>query len=133
MSTKGFKIQIALFALLIIVGAMLGAQAYIDLQLNTSFKQRLAVIAPHISEQQEELLSRNFKKVYIAFDSDKAGLQGTIKYGHYLSLHLSVYIITLKKNTDPDNYSKKEFCRLYRKAVPFQEYISKKLLNRFIV
>ena len=85
-----------------------------------------------ISEQQEELLSRNFKKVYIAFDSDKAGLQGMIKYGHYLSLHLSVYIITLKKNTDPDNYSKKEFCRLYHKAIPFQEYISKKLLNRFI-
>lgn len=90
----------------------------------------VATFGINISEKQEELLSRYFKKIYIAFDGDKAGHQGMIKYGSYLSLHQSVYIITLDKNKDPDNYTKEEFNKLKNNAVEIQSYISKKILNQ---
>lgn len=86
----------------------------------------------NMSEIQECLLSQYFQKVYLASDGDRAGRIATIKYGNSLELHLSVYVITLAKDTDPDSYSKNEFKRLYDKAIPFQEYITKKIMNKIL-
>lgn len=85
-----------------------------------------------VSEWQEELLSKNFKKVYIAFDGDKAGRSATRRYGKNLELLLKVYVITLIKGTDPDSYTAEQFQRLFELAVTYTEYISRKLLNRLI-
>ena len=93
----------------------------------------ISTYGANISETQEELLSLNFKKIYIAYDGDKAGRNATIKCGGALDLHLSVYVITLKNGTDPDSYSTSEFTRLYNKAISYQQYVSNKLLNRYSI
>ena len=85
-----------------------------------------------VSERQEELLSRYFRRVYFAYDGDKAGRAGAIKYGPLLDLHLSVYIITLPAGKDPDELTKQEFTELYRKAEHIDTYLAKRLINKII-
>lgn len=85
-----------------------------------------------VSEKQEELLSHYFKIAYISFDGDKAGRRATIRYGSNLELHLSVYVMTLKNNTDPDSYSTRQFKKLFDNAIPFQEYIDKKIIKKIL-
>lgn len=83
----------------------------------------------NMSERQEELLSKYFQQVYLAYDGDKAGRKAIIKYGSLLDLHLSVYVIILPKGKDPDGLTKKQFMKLYNTAEDFDIYISKRLLN----
>lgn len=87
----------------------------------------------NISEIQEQLLNKYFSRIYMAYDGDKAGRLGMIKYGSILALHLSVYIITLPKGKDPDELSKKEFIRLYKQADELYTYLAKRLMNKISI
>ena len=49
-------LSVVLLLALLFSSASLLVRAYADLQLNTSFQQRLTVIAPHLTEQEEEEL-----------------------------------------------------------------------------
>ncbi len=82
-----------------------------------------------ISKKQEALLNKYFNRIYLAFDGDEKGYEALIKQAKSLSLHLSVYIITLPKNTDPDELTKEQFSKLKGKSQEINEYLSKKLIN----
>jgi hypothetical protein len=54
-SSTPFRLVIAAVAVLVTFGTLfLLNLAYTDLQLNTSFRQRLTVLAPHISDQENK-------------------------------------------------------------------------------
>lgn len=84
----------------------------------------------NISERQEQLLNKYFSRVYMAYDGDKAGRVGMIKYGSRLDLHLSVYIIILPKGKDPDGLTKKKFTELYKQAESLDSYLTKRLVKK---
>ena len=89
----------------------------------------VAIYGIEVSKLQEKLLSTYFDKVYLAFDGDKEGFKALIKQAKRLSLHLSVYIVTLPKGKDPDDLSKADFKGLLSKASEINMYISDKLFK----
>ncbi len=89
----------------------------------------VAIYGIEVSKLQERLLSKYFDKVYLAFDGDKEGYRALIKQAKKLSLHLSVYIVTLPKGKDPDDISKANFKDLLDKATEINTYLSGKLFN----
>lgn len=89
----------------------------------------ISLYGVNMSVMQEELLSKYFNKIFIAFDGDHEGYRAMIKQARRLSLHQFVYIIKLDKNKDPDSYTGEEFNKLKNNAVEIQSYLSKKILN----
>ena len=88
----------------------------------------VSVYGINISEIQEALLNKYFSTIYFCYDGDKEGQRAMIKQAKRLSSHLSVYIIILPHDKDPDNILISEFQELKNRAVEINQYISEKLL-----
>lgn len=92
----------------------------------------VAVFGVNISNKQEELLNKYFRRVYIAFDGDREGYKAMIQQSKKMALHLSVYIVTLPKNTDPDELDKEEMQKLIDSSVEINSYLSKQLNHKIM-
>ena len=65
------KLDIPLGIIMIIAFMTLIINAYADLQLNTSFNQRLTVLAPYLTEQEEEVFAAKWASMKCRYDFDK--------------------------------------------------------------
>lgn len=81
------------------------------------FKNVVGVMGNSVSLMQIKDLFPYFNKVYICFDADKGGREGTIKTIKLLKNICYVYYVRLPKGKDPDELSKKELWQAFLSAV----------------
>ncbi len=103
-------------------------EGYIDvITLNKAgIKNVVASLGTAISSSQIELIKKYTNKIYIAFDSDKAGKIATLRILKYLEDEdVDVKFIHLKEAKDPDEYVNKYGVEKFKNLL----YISKEELD----
>lgn len=76
----------------------------------------------------KELLNLGLKKAYLAFDSDPAGLEATLKVGEMLVRNsVDVHVVALPQGSDPDTFiltkGESDFEQLLEGAADFFEFL----------
>ena len=105
------------------------AEGYADvLSLHQAgYKNAIASSGTSLTEEQLRNLSRYCKKVYIAYDSDKAGIKAAER-GLELAVKegFDVHIVRLPAGEDPDSLIKQHGAKIFRAylddALPFLEF-----------
>ena len=94
---------------------------------NNGINYSVASLGTAFTQNQAKLLKRYGKEIYICYDSDKAGINATIKALNILiGEKVEPKVIVLPWGQDPDDFIKakglKEFERLLDKALNNVEY-----------
>lgn len=91
--------------------AVLVVEGYMDLVslAAAGFENVVAPLGTSMTEEHARLLSRYTKRVFLLFDSDRAGLEATFRAGDVLlAAGLSPAVVTLPPGEDPDTVVRKE-------------------------
>jgi DNA primase len=78
----------------------------------------VATIGAGLSKYQAKLLEDMQSPIILAYDGDEAGVQATLKAGHFLSKFVSVGV-AIRIGKSPDDYSEKELINLLENPEPF--------------
>ncbi len=94
----------------------------------------IASLGTALTKEQAKLLKRYADKIYIAYDSDAAGAQATIRGLDILKqAGLQVKVIELPKEQDPDDFisqhGKEKFLDLQSKALSLVDFKLKKIIK----
>ncbi|MBW3534294.1 MAG: DNA primase, partial [Gemmatimonadetes bacterium] len=92
-------------------GAVMVVEGYMDLVslAAAGFDNVVAPLGTSMTEEQARLLGRYTKRVFLLFDSDRAGLEATFRAGDVLlAAGLSPAVVTLPPGEDPDTVVRKE-------------------------
>lgn len=90
-------------------------------------KNVVALMGTALTKEQINLLKRLSHNIYLCLDGDEAGQKAMNTIGEELTKkELSVSVITLKENLDPDEYilkyGKDSFLGLYQNAISYSEF-----------
>ncbi len=104
-------------------------EGYMDLisLYQNNIKNVVAVSGTAFTEPHAKLITRFTKNIYLLFDSDSAGIKGTLRSLESLLRHgLNIRVITLPPGDDPDSFinnsGDKAFKERVKTAVDFLEF-----------
>lgn len=95
--------------------------------IHAGLKATVAPLGTALTEfHVEKLLHLGVETAYLAFDSDQAGSQAAVKAGNLLQKKgITVYVVQLPQDSDPDSYLKKEGAEAFRQLLKKnQDYLS---------
>ncbi len=100
------------------------------------FDNAVATLGTSITKEQARLISRSFKDVILAYDSDEAGRLATKKASSlFEELGIKTKTISFNKAKDPDEYITKngvlKFKNIIEKADSFEKLEFSQLLNKY--
>lgn len=88
---------------------MLVVEGYFDAVrlIGAGIESVVAPMGTALTEEQAKLIRRYAERVYLLYDSDKAGLKATFRSGdELLKQGASVQVVTLPAGEDPDSYAR---------------------------
>ncbi|MDR1137486.1 MAG: DNA primase [Synergistaceae bacterium] len=94
----------------------------------SGFTETVASLGTSLTEEQAALIKRFTELCYIAYDSDGAGQEASIRGMYILQRHgIDVRVVSLPENLDPDDFLSKEdgaekFEHALKKALPLPLY-----------
>ena len=95
-------------------------EGYLDLlQLYQSgIKNVVAISGTSLTDQHAKLIKRYCNNIYLAYDGDDAGVSAAIKASYILMKNnLSVKILSIPKNKDPDDWIKSDGIEPFNNAI----------------
>jgi DNA primase len=93
---------------------MLVVEGYFDVVrlIGAGIESVVAPMGTALTEDQERLVRRYTDRVYLLYDSDKAGLKATFRSGdELLRQGASVQVVTLPEGEDPDSFVREQGAR----------------------
>ena len=93
---------------------MLVVEGYFDVVrlIDAGVESVVAPMGTALTEDQAKLIRRYTERVYLLYDSDRAGLKATFRSGdELLRQGASVQVVTLPEGDDPDTFTRREGAR----------------------
>jgi DNA primase len=93
---------------------MLVVEGYFDVMrlIDAGVESVVAPMGTALTEDQAKLIRRYTERVYLLYDSDRAGLKATFRSGdELLRQGAAVQVVTLPEGDDPDTFARREGAR----------------------
>lgn len=88
-------------------------------------KHAVCVLGSSVTKEQEELLIKHTLKIVLSFDSDKAGINATLKTITQLKNKFDVYVVELPEGDDPCSMSKEALMKCYESKMHYSKFLQK--------